>query len=144
RAVERQAVAIFPNVSFSDPRVKWADMTGDGLQDIALVSDGQVAYWPSLGWGNWARQVTMRNSPRLPAGYDPRRILLGDVDGDGLADLVYVDDGRVTLWLNQSGNGWSDPVVISGTPQVTDVDALRLCDLYGNGVSGVLWSGDGA
>ena len=36
----------------------------------------------------------MRDSPRLPDGYDPQRILLGDVDGDGLADLVYVDDGR--------------------------------------------------
>ena len=37
RWVERQALEVFPNVNFSDPRVKWADMTGDMLQDIALV-----------------------------------------------------------------------------------------------------------
>src|SRR5262249_31172592 len=32
RWVEREALEVFPNVNFSDPRVKWADMTGDGLQ----------------------------------------------------------------------------------------------------------------
>ena len=53
----------------------------------------------------------------LPATATIReRVLLGDVDGDGLADLVYVDAGRVTVWINQGGNGWSDPIVIDGTP----------------------------
>ncbi len=74
-------------------------------------------------------------------GYDPQRILLGDVDGDGLADIVYVGDDKVMLWLNQSGNGWSEePIVIRGTPPVTNMDHVRLVDLHGAGVSGVLWS----
>lgn len=142
RAVERQALEVFPNVNFSDPRVKWADMTGDGLQDIVLVYDGSVEYWPSLGRGNWAKRVTMRDSPRFPYGYDPKRILLGDVDGDGVADLVYVDDKQVTLWINQGGNGWSAAITIQGTPPVSDMDAVRLADILGNGISGVLWSTD--
>ena len=29
---------------------------------------------------------------------------------------------------NQSGNGWSDPLVIKGTPPVSDMDAVRLAD----------------
>jgi hypothetical protein len=48
-AVERRAPDIFPDVVFSDPRVRVADMTGDGLQDIVLVHDGLVQYWPQLG-----------------------------------------------------------------------------------------------
>ena len=84
----------------------------------------------------------MRHSPRFPDGYDPKRMLLGDVDGDGLADLVYVDHSQVTLWLNQSGNGWSDPLEIKGTPPVADSDAVRLVDLLGTGISGILWSTD--
>lgn len=128
--------------SFADPRVKWGDMSGDGLQDIVLVYDGNIEYWPNRGYGHWGKRISMRNSPRFRYGYDPRRILIGDVDGDGLADLVYVDDNQVILWINQSGNGWSDPIVIKGTPSVTDMDAVRLVDLLGTGISGVLWSAD--
>lgn len=138
RWVERQTLDHFPNISFSDARVKWADMCGDGLQDIVLVHDGCVAYWPNLGHGNWGSRVTMQHGPRFPYGYDPRHILVGDVDGDGLADIVYVDHTRVTLWINRSGSGWSDPITIRGTPPLNDADAVRLVDLYGSGVSGVL------
>jgi RHS repeat-associated protein len=142
RSVERRALDVFPNVNFSDPRVKWGDMSGDGLQDIVLVYNGSVDYWPNRGCGDWGPRIRMRNSPRLPDGYNPRRLLVGDVDGDGLADIVYVDNTRVTLWINQSGNAWSDPIVIKGTPLVSDMDAVRLTDLLGNGVGGVLWSAD--
>lgn len=144
RMVERRALPEFPDVTFSDPRVSLADMSGDGLQDIVLIHDGDVAYWPHCGYGNWAPRVRMRNSPRLPYGYDPRRLLIGDVDGDGLADIVYVEDRKVTLWINRSGNAWSDPVVVRGTPAVTDASAVRLADLLGGGVSGLLWSRDAA
>jgi RHS repeat-associated protein len=142
RWVERQALEDFPNLNFSDPRVKWGDFSGDGLQDMALVHDGHVEYWPNLGYGAWGKRVVMRNSPPLPYGYDPKRILIDDIDGDGLADMVYVDDRKVLLWINQGGNGWSDVIEIAGTPPVSDMDAVRLVDLLGSGNRGLLWSRD--
>lgn len=139
----------FPDVHFSDPRVKLADMTGDGLQDIVFVNNSQVDYWPYLGNGHWGRRISMRGRIKFPdavayggLGFDPKRLLLGDVDGDGLADLVYVESGRVTLWLNQSGNGWSDPISIHGTPPVSEIDAVRLADMLGHGTGGILWTYD--
>ena len=147
RRVPRKHLDDFPDVNFSDPRVKWADMTGDGLQDIVMVYDGVVQYWPNRGYGNWGQRVTMVDGqgqqdrrPHFPHGYDPKRILIGDVDGDGAADLVYVDDARVTLWINQAGNRWSAPIVIEGTPPVLDTDSIRVADIQGNGIGGILWS----
>lgn len=148
RYTERQQLDVFPDVNFSDPRVRLADMTGDGLQDIVLIHDGHIEYWPNLGHNRWGKRISMRHAPRFydsgyELGYDPQRILLGDVDGDGLADLVYVGHNEVRLWINQSGNGWcEDPVIINGTPPVTSMDHVRLIDLHGTGVSGVLWSSD--
>ena len=129
----------FPG-SFADPHVKWGDMSGDGLHDVLVVRDSVVDYWPNLGHGSWGETVSMTNCPALPFGYDPSRILVGDVDGDGLADIVYVDSNSVTLWINQSGNRWGDPIVIAGTPGLSSQDAVRLADVYGYGVVGVLWS----
>ncbi len=143
RRLERQAHAVFPNVNFSDPRVKWGDMNGDGLQDILFVSDGNVEYWSNIGHGSWGSRVSMRNSPRFPYGYDPRRILIGDVDGDGADDLVYVDDRRILVWFNHSGFAWNEePIEINGTPPVSDMDSVRLVDLLGTGTAGLLWSMD--
>jgi RHS repeat-associated protein len=139
----------FPDVYFSHPRIKLADMTGDGLQDIVFLNDGHVDYWPYLGTGKWGRRITMAGSVRFPdasvyggVGFDPKRALLGDVDGDGLADLVYVESGQVTIWLNQSGNGWSDPIVVNGTPPISKIDAVRIADMLGTGMAGILWTYD--
>jgi hypothetical protein len=67
---------------------------------------------------------------------------VGDVDGDGIADLVYIEDTKVTLWISQGGNRWGEPIVIQGTPPVTDMDAVRMADMQGTGVAGILWSSD--
>lgn len=133
-------LARFPDVIFSDPRIRFADMSGDGLQDIVMIHDRNVEYWPYMGYGKWGSRISMRNSPHFPQGYNPQRILVGDIAGDGPSDIVYIDNDRITIWINQNGNGFSDPIEILGTPPVSDMDAVRLDDMLGTGVSGILWS----
>ncbi len=135
----RHRLEEWPDVDLADPHVRFADVVGDGRSHLVVVHDGRVVYYPNLGSGSWAAMRRMSNAPRLPRHYDPARLFLADVDGDGTADLLYVDFDCVRLWLNRSGSGFSDEVVIPGTPPVATV-AVIVADMKGCGTNGVLFS----
>lgn len=136
----RTAEKTFANFSFADPRIRFVDMTGDGLQDIVLISSGRVQYWPNMGYGRFGKKVNMTNAPVFPEQYDPAQVLIGDLDGDGQADIAFVEMNKVTLYINQSGNGFSDPIKIANTPRIYNLKALRITDIMGTGQAGLLWS----
>lgn len=142
KRIPKKKTAEFPDVSFADPRIKLADMSGDGLQDIVMVNTGSIKYWPNLGYGKFGKPVVMKNAPRFDYPFDPTRLQIADIDGDGMADLVYIDAQKITFWINQSGNGWSEPFEITGTPFVSNIQGVRIVDLLGNGTAGVLYSFD--
>ena len=48
----------------------------------------------------------------------------------------------VTLWVNRSGAGWSDPVNDRGDPVRPDAGAVRIVDLLGSGIGGLLYTAD--
>ncbi|MEN3539328.1 SpvB/TcaC N-terminal domain-containing protein [Microbispora sp. ZYX-F-249] len=141
--VARGPLPDFTDVVLSAPdrRVRLAAMSGD-LQDLVTIHDRRVEYWPNLGYGRWGRRITMRGSPELPRDYDPARLFLADIDGDGYADLIYVGFDEVRYWINQSGNGWSERQVVRGTPAVRDIDVIRTADMKGTGTAGLLWTAD--
>jgi RHS repeat-associated protein len=128
-----------PPVSFQDPRIHLADMNGDGLQDLVRVDGSGVTYWPYLGNASWAAPVVMANPLSLPPRFEPERLFLSDIDGDGCADLVYVDGDRILYWLNGGGTRLSEMIEVAYTPPARR-DQVRLADMRGSGTAGVLWS----
>jgi hypothetical protein len=67
RRVERRALENFPNINFSDRRVKWRDMSGDGLQDIVVIYDGSVAFQSVRSRYGSQRITNLQGRPlRLP------------------------------------------------------------------------------
>ena len=94
-----------------DQNVFAADMSGDGLADIVRVRNGEVCYWPNLGYGRFGARVVMDGGPWFdaPDGFDPRRLRLADIDGSGPTDIVYLAASGVRLYFNEAGNGWSEP-----------------------------------
>jgi RHS repeat-associated protein len=129
-----------PDLSFTDPRIRLADMTGDGMLDVVQISSGRLEYWPSRGNGRYAPSRVFLSSPRFPYPFDASRVFLTDLNGDGLTDVVYVAFDEVTYWINQSGNGFSAPRTIRYTPPTSRPDTLRVVDMNGTGTAGLLWT----
>ena len=119
-----------------------ADMTGDGLTDLVRIRNGEACYWPSTGYGTFGAKVTMDGAPRFDSedAFDPRRIVVADIDGTGTADLLYVGDNGVTAWFNQSGNSWSAPTRLAVFPSADSLSTVRALDLLGTGTACLTWS----
>jgi RHS repeat-associated protein len=135
-----------PAIVFADSTqsIFLADMSGDGLSDIVRIRDGEVCYWPNLGYGHFGAKVDMDHAPWFdaPDQFDPRRIRLADVDGSGVADIIYLGRDGVALYFNQSGNAWSGPRRIADFPQVGELASIQALDLLGNGTSCLVWTSD--
>jgi hypothetical protein len=130
-------------------------MNGDGLPDIARLRSGQLLYWPGRGNGSWGvgdrdacpaggfaidRHVTVGNAPRFGTA-DAGRLLLADVNGDALSDLVEVRATDVDVYINDNGTSFAHRRTLTDTPfaPVTGVGTVRIVDVNGTGTSDLLW-----
>lgn len=120
-----------------------ADMSGDGLTDIVRIRNGEVCYWPNLGYGQFGAKVTMDNAPWFDAPdlFDQRRIRLADIDGTGTTDIIYLGSNSITCWFNQSGNSWhNNPFTIEAFPKTDNLSNIMVTDLLGKGTASIVWS----
>ncbi|MEW2259779.1 toxin TcdB middle/N-terminal domain-containing protein [Streptomyces sp. NPDC047869] len=140
RRVERRRIGStdpLSDVDLRSPDIHVAPMTGDGLAALVEVRSGRVRYWPNLGNGRWGPARTMADSPVLPAGYRTDRLLLTDVDGDGCADLVYVDTTAVRIWPNLGGAAFGSEITVAPVPGFA-AERVEPVDLRGTGCVGLL------
>lgn len=134
-----------PSVVFADATqsIFLADMSGDGLTDIVRIRNGEVCYWPNLGYGKFGAKVAMDNAPWFdhPGKFNPSFLLLADVDGSGTTDVMYLGKNKFTCWMNLSGNSFcSKPFEIKAFPDIHDQSKITVTDLLGNGTACLVWS----
>lgn len=133
-----------PRLVFADgtQSVYLADISGDGLTDLVRIRNGEICYWPNLGYGRFGAKVTMDHSPYFdnPDQFDQKRIRLADIDGTGTTDIIYLHRDGVRLYFNQSGNSWSEPRYLKVFPRVDDLVSIMPIDLLGNGTACLVWS----
>ena len=133
-----------PNVSFADPEetIYFADMTGDGLNDIVRIRNGSICCWANMGYGKFGSKVTMENAPYFdhPDLFNQKRIRLADIDGSGTSDLIYLGREKVKIWFNQAGNSWSGSHSLSSFPRVDNLTSVQTVDLLGKGTACLVWS----
>jgi RHS repeat-associated protein len=133
-----------PRLVFADgtQSIYLADMCGDGLTDLVRIRNGEVCYWPNLGYGHFGAKVTMDNAPWFdhPDQFSQQRIRLADIDGSGTNDILYLHRDGVQLYFNQCGNRWSAPHHLHPFPGIDNLTSVMTADLLGNGTACLVWS----
>jgi RHS repeat-associated protein len=133
-----------PQLVFEDgtESIFLADLSGDGLTDLVRIRNGEVCYWPNLGYGRFGAKVTMDGSPVFdrPDLFDGHRLRLADIDGSGTTDIIYFARDSVHLYFNQSGDAWGEKRSLSHFPSVESISSASALDLLGNGTACLLWS----
>jgi len=133
-----------PRLVFDDSTqsIYLADLSGDGLTDLVRIRNGEICYWPNLGYGRFGAKVTMDNAQWFdsPDLFDQRRIRLADIDGSGTTDIIYLGRSQIDIYRNQSGNRWSDKEPLTGFPHIDNLSAVQAVDLLGNGTACLVWS----
>ena len=133
-----------PRLVFDDgtQSIYLSDMSGDGLTDLVRIRNGEVCYWPNLGYGRFGAKVTMDNAPWFdyPDQFDQKRIRLADVDGSGTTDIIYLGYSGVKIYFNHSGNSWSSAHTLSSFPHIDNLSSIQVADLLGNGTACLVWS----
>jgi RHS repeat-associated protein len=133
-----------PRLVFNDgtQSIFLADMCGDGLSDLVRIRNGELCYWPNLGYGRFGRKVTLANAPRFdaPDAFDPARIRLADIDGSGPTDVIYLGRSGAQLYFNRSGNSLSDARVVPLPVATHNLGEIQVVDLLGSGTACLVWN----
>lgn len=125
---------------FADPKIKVGDMTGDRMEDLLYVRDGQVVLWAHNGNGDYEEGQTILNPPSGMGAADVA-IQMGDLNNDGQVDLVLPGNRTVTYWLSLGDGSLTDPITIPNTPAFDAQNtAVRLADIDGDGATELLFS----
>jgi len=127
------------SIAGDNEHVRVADFNGDGHLDVVFVAEDTEQHNLFLGDGKGG---FTRASERLPATSQANAVAVGDVNGDGLPDIVVgnTTEGKEGvaqpfLWLNDRARpGWFIDASTSHLPAI-DVQAqgIVLADLDGDG-----------
>jgi RHS repeat-associated protein len=141
-----------PHVEAFGGRAQWVDLNGDGRPDIVVAQPDVLVWFPSREDGfsdpvNIWRSIGSGSAP-LVAEDPTLDFFFADMNGDGLADLVRIQNGRVEYWPNLGGGRFGGSVLMDGSPQFAadrDFDSarLRFVDLDGSGTTDIIYLGHG-
>lgn len=144
--------ARLPHLEALGGRTQWIDLNGDGRSDLIVMKEGHLVWFPSEG-ESFGNPIEIPN----PTGKNPAPLVAEDLmldfffldmNGDGLADLVRIQNGRVEYWPNLGNGRFGEGVLMDNSPWFAadhefDSSRLRFVDLDGSGTTDIVYIGCG-
>jgi hypothetical protein len=110
------------------------DVNGDNKPDLAIINspasmaEGRGKNGLTILIGDGAGRFSIMNGSLFPAGKIPSRVAVGDVNGDGLNDVVTSDNGSNKVYLlsmNAHGKPSQTSIIVGNNPKgiaIADLD----------------------
>src|ERR1022692_599275 len=146
--------AALPALDWSDPNIKFIDVTGDGLADILMTEDGLFTAYASLGGESGFEAARLirpgwdeEKGPSVVLSDGTETIFTADMSGDGLSDIVRIRNGEACYWPNTGYGQFGAKVTMDLAPRFDneerfDPRRIRLADIDGSGTADLLYVGD--
>ncbi|MBC8073810.1 MAG: hypothetical protein IAG13_36160, partial [Deltaproteobacteria bacterium] len=140
-------------------RVYLADLDGDGICDVLVAREGEYRWWRRMGEASndgWKEQEPIAHDGDESTGPGPvlfeaardlapegtprtEAIVLADMTGDGLVDVVRVRADEVAYWPNLGNGRFGAKVTLQGGVGFpVDETRVRVCDVDGLGTTDLL------
>ncbi|MCK7318538.1 virulence protein [Enterobacter cloacae] len=120
--------------------VAFSDIPGGGQAHLVEISASSVTCWPSLGRGHFGKPFSLNGFSVSPESFSPDRVWLADIDGSGFTDILYLEQGGIRVFVNQSGNAFLDAGLIPPPEGLVPDDTwhLQVADFQGLGTASLL------
>ncbi len=169
-----QAAASDPHLDLGEdtPDINVFDVNGDGLVDVVRATGTEMQTFFSLGrfpngdgnfgsavWtGPFTSNLSLQSvpscvplvSPGLPIRFSDPAVHLADINGDGLQDIVYAQQGNIQYWPGRGDGSWGTAALgscasgfaqstfigMNNSPEYSDPtgSGLRFDDVNGDGL----------